>query len=61
MNAIIIGNLIRICLEVALIYGIYTETGVWTTVFAVLITIRTEVSGFLLAPVVRHVLKGGKG
>ena len=33
---------IRLILTVALIYGVYTETGVYTTIFAVLVAIYVE-------------------
>ena len=37
---------VRIILSLLLLYGVYTETGVWTTVAMGLILIETEISGY---------------
>lgn len=42
-----ITDFIRWILFIALMYGIYTETGPWTVVFATLITLNFEIREFL--------------
>ncbi len=38
--------IIRSILTLALIYGVYTETGVWTTISLLLISVGIEVGGY---------------
>ena len=40
-------RLIRIILTLALVYGAYTETGIWTSICLLLITTSIELQGFL--------------
>lgn len=42
-----IGVVIRWILSAAIICGIYVETGIWTTIFAVLITIEIELGEYV--------------
>ena len=43
----IITTIIRWILTALLIYGIYTETGIWTVLFATLIIIEIELDALL--------------
>ena len=43
----IIGVVGRLLLSLALIYGVYTETGIWTALFALLVTISLEFTALL--------------
>ena len=38
----------RMILTAGLVYGVYTETGIFTTVFAVLVTVSIEGASFLM-------------
>ena len=44
MKAKTITTIIRISLSIGLCYGIYTETGIWTTLFAILVGIVSEIN-----------------
>lgn len=37
-----IADVIRIVLSLALIFGVYTETGIWTSIFAFLVSLYIE-------------------
>ncbi len=39
---------IRWILTIALIYGVYVETGAWTTLFALLVFLRAELIDLVL-------------
>ncbi len=39
---------IRIVVTIILIYGVYTETGIWTAIFAANVCIAAEMSGVIL-------------
>jgi len=38
---------IRIILSILLLYGVYTETGIWTTVLLSLVVVTTEIEAYL--------------
>ena len=40
-------NYIRIILSLLLFYGVYTETGIWTTVSLFLVFVTSEIEGYL--------------
>jgi hypothetical protein len=47
MKHIPIVGIIRIIIIAALLYGVYTETGIWTTVTLLLISISIELKGVI--------------
>jgi hypothetical protein len=44
-----ITTIIRIFLTVALLYGVYTETGIWTTTSLFLTAIGLELAGYIVS------------
>jgi hypothetical protein len=40
--------IVRIILTCALLYGVYTETGIWTTLTLGLVFISSEIQGYIL-------------
>lgn len=46
---------VRIVLSIVLVYGVYTETGLWTAVFAALITIGIELAAMQIAILIKQV------
>ena len=47
--------IIRIILGLAFIDGVFTETGIWTAIFAFLILTGSEVHGFVLRKTIRDI------
>ena len=47
MRQIGVSTIIRYILTAALLYGVYTETGIWTTLVLALLTIQNELSARL--------------
>lgn len=49
-------TIIRLMLTAALCYGVYTETGVWTTIAIVLTSVAHEMEGCLLKKIKQQLL-----
>ncbi len=51
-------KIIRWLLTALLMYGVYTETGIWTTIALTLVSVSLEIINFSINRIVEHI-KGG--
>lgn len=48
--------LIRYLLSTLLLYGVFTETGIWTTIFATLVLLNLQVIGMVFSELTKFIV-----